>query len=155
MQGGGSPKSPLYGIWNVEELAINGEVRPAELNDYDRRWRRVIFDAPQWIYFQRTDDSFVRYGAAVDVSAENGGADKRHGAEAGIRILCFERPSEDRLVLDGQMDGYQIKIKLRARGIRYFPPAEKRLSVGAAAGSANDCQSDVLLCGSVSLWLLP
>src|SRR5262249_44958695 len=41
-----SPRSALYGIWNVNQLAIDGDIRPALLNDYDRRWRRVIFDLP-------------------------------------------------------------------------------------------------------------
>jgi hypothetical protein len=44
--GGRAPRSALYGIWNVEELQVDGEARPVALNDYDRRWRRVIFDAP-------------------------------------------------------------------------------------------------------------
>src|SRR5262249_52796245 len=38
-----SPRSPLYGIWNVDQLSIDGEVLPSFLADYDRRWRRVIF----------------------------------------------------------------------------------------------------------------
>jgi hypothetical protein len=108
--GGGSPKSSLYGIWNVEELAINGQVRPAELNDYDRRWRRVIFDAPQWIYFQRTDDSFVRYGAAVDgnmLALTKGRSRSWHSS------FTFEHPSPDQLRFEGQMDGYQISMKLQ------------------------------------------
>src|SRR5688572_29147168 len=43
--GAGAPKSPYYGIWNIEEMSIDGTARPAVLNDYDRRWRRVIFDS--------------------------------------------------------------------------------------------------------------
>jgi hypothetical protein len=58
----------LYGIWNVERLSVDGQVRPAELNDYDRRWRRVIFDTPGEIVFQRTDDSFARYGLSLESS---------------------------------------------------------------------------------------
>ena len=64
--GGGRPKSALYGIWNVERLSVNGQARPAELNDYDRRWRRVIFDSPDVLVFQRTDDSLARYGLSID-----------------------------------------------------------------------------------------
>ena len=62
--GPGEPRSPLYGIWNVEELSVDGESRPAVLNDYDRRWRRVIFDTPAVVVFQRTDDSFAHYEAS-------------------------------------------------------------------------------------------
>jgi hypothetical protein len=110
--GGGSPKSPLYGIWNVEELAIDGQVRPPDLNDYDRRWRRVIFDAPQWIYFQRTDDSFVRYGVAVDVQAGTLALTKGK-SRSWSSSFKFERPSPDRLLFEGQMDAFRINMKLR------------------------------------------
>jgi len=110
--GGGSVKSALYGIWNVEELAIDGQVRPAELNDYDRRWRRVIFDAPQWIYFQRTDDSFIRYGVSVDSEGKKIALTKGRSRSWNSNFK-FDRPSPDRLVFEGQMDGYRINMKLQ------------------------------------------
>ena len=110
--GGGSPRSPLYGIWNVEEMAIDGEFRPTQLNDYDRRWRRVIFEAPQWIFFQRTDDSFVRYGASIDVQ-QNRLALTKGRSRSWNSNFTFERPAHDRLVLEGQMDGHKINMKLQ------------------------------------------
>src|SRR5215469_9441684 len=63
--GDGSPRSPLYGIWKVDELSIDGEARSPFLADYDRQWRRVIFDTPDKGAFQRLDDSFARYNASV------------------------------------------------------------------------------------------
>jgi uncharacterized membrane protein YphA (DoxX/SURF4 family) len=63
--GGGAPKSPLYGIWNVDRLLTDGEPRPALLTEKDR-WRRVIFERPGGITFQRTDDTFLSYGATID-----------------------------------------------------------------------------------------
>src|SRR5205085_11518950 len=51
--GPGAPKSALYGIWDIERLSVDGEFRPPMLNDYDRRWRRVIFDTPDLVIFQR------------------------------------------------------------------------------------------------------
>jgi hypothetical protein len=110
--GGGSAKSPLYGIWNVDELAIDGQARPADLNDYDRRWRRVIFDSPQWIYFQRTDDSFLRYGASVDVQAMTVALTKGRSKTWSSKFK-FERPGPDRLLFEGQIDGYRVNMKLR------------------------------------------
>lgn len=110
--GGGSIKSPLYGIWNIEDLAVDGERRPAQLNDYDRRWRRVIFDDPRWIYFQRTDDSFVRYGARVDPQEKTLTLTKGHSRN-WHSTFTFDRPDAERLVLDGQMDGHAISIKLQ------------------------------------------
>jgi hypothetical protein len=110
--GGGSTKSPLYGIWNVEELAIDGQTRPPQLNDYDRRWRRVIFDAPEWIFFQRIDDSFVRYGATVDAQKNTLSLTKGK-SRSWHSNFTFERPAQDRLLLEGQMDGYRISMKLQ------------------------------------------
>nr|UXE44166.1 hypothetical protein Hi04_10k_c1170_00013 [uncultured bacterium] len=110
LDGAGSPKSALYGIWNVEEMAIDGAVRPPELNDYDRRWRRVIFESPQWIFFQRTDDSFVRYGVTID---SNKLALTKGRSQTWQSSFTFQRPSPDRLLLDGQMDGHTINLKLQ------------------------------------------
>ncbi len=111
-EGGGAPKSPLYGIWDVEELSIDGEVRSPLMNDYDRRWRRVIFDAPQRMAFQRTDDSFSRYGVSIDVDGHTLALTKGSSRDwkAGF---SFERQDQNRLILDGTMDGYRIHMRLR------------------------------------------
>jgi uncharacterized membrane protein YphA (DoxX/SURF4 family) len=110
--GPGEPRSPLYGIWNVEELTVNGERRPAVLNDYDRRWRRAIFDTANVVVFQRTDDSFAHYEASIDTSSRAITLTKRNGGPWRASFT-FDRPSLDRLVLDGTMDGYTLRIDLR------------------------------------------
>jgi hypothetical protein len=110
--GPGEPRSPLYGIWNIEELRVDGESRPAVVNDYDRRWRRVIFDTPAVVVFQRTDDSFAHYEAVVDTSRRAIALTKRNGGPWRASFT-FERPSSDRLVLDGTMDGYTLQLRLR------------------------------------------
>ena len=110
--GPGEPRSPLYGIWNVEELSVDGESRPAVLNDYDRRWRRVIFDTPAVIVFQRTDDSFAHYEANVDTSSRAIALTKRNGGPWRASFT-FDRPSRDRVVLDGTMHGYKLRLWLR------------------------------------------
>jgi hypothetical protein len=110
--GGGSARSPLYGIWNVEELAVDGEARPPQLNDYDRRWKRVIFDGPQWIFFQRTDDSFIRYGVSMDMQNMSMALSKGL-SRTWQSNFTFERPSDDQLVLAGEMDGQQIRATLQ------------------------------------------
>lgn len=109
--GAGAPKSALYGIWSVEELAIDGEVRPPVLNDYDRRWRRVIFDSPAVLVFQRTDDSFARYGVTVD-EADRSLALTKGGSRTWGARFTYERPSDDRLLLEGRMDDYEIRMRL-------------------------------------------
>jgi len=109
--GGGRPKSPLYGIWNVESISIDGQSQPAHLNDYDRRWRRVIFDAPDRVTFQRTDDSFARFDAAVDPNQMTVALTR--ASKAWKANFMFERPSPDRLILDGEMDGQRVRTELQ------------------------------------------
>ena len=107
-----SPRSPLYGIWNVEQLAVDGEVRPPILNDYDRRWRRVIFDLPNVIVFQRLDDSFARYAASIDVY-KGAIALTKGGSKSWKSSFAFEQPSPHELILEGEIDGHRIHAQLR------------------------------------------
>jgi len=109
---GGSPRSALYGIWDVEQLAVDGQIRLPVLNDYDRRWRRAIFDLPDSMAFQRTDDSFAHYGVVIDDTGNTVALTKPNSA-AWRADFAFRRPSPDRLLLNGMMDGHRIEAELR------------------------------------------
>lgn len=65
--GGGRPKSALYGIWDVTEMKIDGQVRLPLLTT-NTRWRRLIFDFPESASAQHLDDSFENFSASVDAS---------------------------------------------------------------------------------------
>ena len=108
--GGGSPKSALYGIWNVEELSVNGTVRPAMVTDRDR-WRRVIFDRPTLMAFQRMDETFANYVVNVDTTANLIAIKK--GTEKNWASLKFVRSGNDRLTLAGNFDGRQLHMRLQ------------------------------------------
>ncbi len=109
--GGGRPRSPLYGIWEVDQQTIDGQLRLPLLNDYGR-WRRVIFDAPDRVVFQRIDDSFARRGVKISVSDKslvlNDDLDKDWKAS-----FTFAREAPDQLTLDGNMDGHDTHLQLR------------------------------------------
>jgi uncharacterized membrane protein YphA (DoxX/SURF4 family) len=116
--GDGRTKSPLYGIWEVDRQTIDGQFRSPLLTD-SGRWRRVIFDFPSRVAFQRIDDSFARYGASIDVNAKTmaltSDTDKNwKGA------YTFDRPAADQLVLDGEVDGHRTHLQLRLVDIRSF-----------------------------------
>ena len=110
--GTGAPRSPLYGIWNVERLAVDGAVRLPLLNDYDRRWRRVIFDFTDRMFFQRWDDSYAAYGVSVD-EARRTLALTKGSSRSWNAAFTYERPARDRLILEGEMDGYHIRADLQ------------------------------------------
>ena len=117
--GPGEPRSPLYGIWNIEELSVDGETHPAVLNDYDRRWRRVIFDTLNVIVFQRTDDSLAHYEATIDTNSRTIALTKRNGGPWRASFT-YDRPSSDRLVLEGTMDGHTLRLRLRLVDVDTF-----------------------------------
>jgi hypothetical protein len=110
--GPGSARSELYGIWDVEQLSVDGELRSPALNDYDRRWRRLIFDATETLVMQRTDDSLAHYGATVDARGGSIALRKRN-SRSWKATLAFVRPRPDRLTLDGAIDGHVIHAELQ------------------------------------------
>jgi hypothetical protein len=114
------PRSPLYGIWEIDELAVDAQVRPAAFNDYDRRWRRAIFDYPDRMAFQRTDDSLARYGAAIDASRRTLTLSKGN-SRIWRADFSFDQPSRDELTLEGMMDGHSIRMHLSLVGLDTFP----------------------------------
>jgi hypothetical protein len=107
------PRSALYGIWDIERLSIDGIVQPPVLNAYDFRWRRAIFDFPDRMAFQRTDDSLARYDSSIDTDQRT--VVLRKG-QTGLSAFSFERPSEDRLILDGSMGSHAIRMELALVG---------------------------------------
>lgn len=110
VDGGGRPRSPLYGIWNIDELSIDGQIRSPLVTDYDR-WRRTIFDSPESVAFQRMDDSFARFGASINTSASTIALTKG-GDKNWTGNLTFQRIAGDQLLLDGAMGGHPVHMRL-------------------------------------------
>jgi uncharacterized membrane protein YphA (DoxX/SURF4 family) len=109
--GGGSPKPALYGIWDVNELTVDGQVRSPLLTDYGR-WRRAIFEFPKGMAFQRMDDSLAGYGSAINVSDKTLTLTK-HGDKNWKASFVFQQPAADQLILDGTMDNHKVHMQLQ------------------------------------------
>lgn len=123
--GGGAPKSPLYGIWEVQRMTIDGVERPPLLTD-STRWRRVLFDAPGWMQMQRMNDAAstfiptidtvghtiaIKRGVAITASAGRVRPDSTERAE----IFTYSRPERTHLVIDGPLDGHVLHLELTDR----------------------------------------
>jgi hypothetical protein len=110
--GGGRPLPPLYGIWDVKQMSIDGQPRPPLLTD-STRWRRAIFDTyPDGMAFQRIDDSFARYGASVNLPGRTLALTKKDDKN-WTASFTFQQPAGDRLILDGRMDNHQVHMELQ------------------------------------------
>src|SRR5436305_2813997 len=110
-RGGGRPLPPLYGIWEVKQMSIDEQPRPPLLTD-SARWRRAIFDYPDRMAFQRLDDSFVPYGASVNLPEKTLALTKK-GDKNWTASFTFQRPAGDQLILDGRMDNHQVHMELQ------------------------------------------
>lgn len=108
--GGGAPRSALSGIWTVDHLSIDGQERSPLLNDYGR-WKRVVFDYPEYMSYQRMDDSFAGYGAAIDTKSQTI-ALTRSDDKKFKGSLHYQRPKPDQLVLDGDVGGHPMHMQL-------------------------------------------
>lgn len=120
--GFGAPKPPLYGIWTIERMAIDGVERAPLVTDWDR-WRRVIIQNKTAMSFQRMNDTFGSFGATVDpaaktitlTSAPNApNASNAPKSSTAKGTLTYEQPSPDVLILTGT-DPAGRKLRLETR----------------------------------------
>ena len=108
--GGGAPRSPLFGIWDVEQMSIDGEKRAPLLTD-STRWKRVIFQGATNAAFQRMNDTFKGYNAVVNTAARTLVLTAIDSAQTKSS-LTYGHPSRERLLLDGTLDGHTVHLEL-------------------------------------------
>jgi hypothetical protein len=113
-----APKSPLYGIWNVEEFTIDGEQRPALITD-QTRWRRLVFDRPRLIGIQLMSDARKRYGLQLDEGSRTMTLSK-FDQPAFKATLTYQHLDADVLNLEGTFDGQPVLAKLRRQDASNF-----------------------------------
>jgi hypothetical protein len=135
-EGDGRPLPPLYGVWEVHQMSIDEQLRPPLLTD-STRWRRAIFDLPSrncaalytqarytqaslCMASQRMDDSFIPYGASVNLP-ERTIALTKSDDKNWTANFTFQRPAEDQLILDGRMDNHQVHMELQLTDRNSFP----------------------------------
>jgi hypothetical protein len=108
--GAGRPKSPLYGIWNVEDFVLDGQARPPLLTDA-ARWRRIVFDFPEFATIYGMDEESQSYRASIDANAKTIVL-KKLDNEKGKANFSFRKPDADHLILDGIMDDHKVHVEL-------------------------------------------
>jgi uncharacterized membrane protein YphA (DoxX/SURF4 family) len=104
-------RSPLRGIWEVEEFQVDGKAVPL-LSTEAVRWRRVIFDYPGMLSVQQMSDSRIRYTLALDTEKKTLDLGKRDNPDWKA-ALTYEQPEAAVITLTGQLDDQQIVARLR------------------------------------------
>jgi hypothetical protein len=105
--GSGAPKSPLYGIWDVEEFTRDGQTLPPLLTD-KTRWRRFVTQRPNGVSLRSMDDSAHSYAVRFDISKSTILSDP-----AGKLMLTWSRPDADHLTLAGTVDAHQVTARMK------------------------------------------
>lgn len=98
------PKPPLYGVWTVEELTVDGEK-----STDPRRWRRAVFQDPGALDVELSIGARKRYPLDLDTARKT----MRLGRQGRQGELSFAQPEPYALVLDGRLDGRRVHVKLR------------------------------------------
>jgi hypothetical protein len=106
-----SQRSPLSGIWEVEEFSLDGEARPPLVNDGER-WRRVVFDRPGTFAVQLMNNSRQRYRLELDEAKKTLTLSKRDDPN-WKPVLDYREPEPEHLTLAGDLDGRRVEAKLR------------------------------------------
>jgi hypothetical protein len=113
-----APRSPLRGVWNVEEMTVNGQVRPAVFTDATR-WRRLVFDHPQNMSIQLMDDSRRRYTLALQPARKAMVLTKRDDPKAKLHFT-YQQPEPGLLTMQGTLEGETIQARLRKADTKSF-----------------------------------
>ncbi|MGW4097814.1 DoxX family protein [Mycobacterium sp. NPDC004974] len=115
--GAASPKSELYGIWDVRDFTLDGQPVPPLTTD-ENRWQRIVFDDPGAATYQQMNGELVPVHAdfladgqleLTTLTNTTGGKD---GRGPPFATLSAEQPTPDRLLLHGNLRDRPVAINL-------------------------------------------
>ncbi|HEX4997410.1 MAG TPA: hypothetical protein VFY29_04255 [Terriglobia bacterium] len=126
-------RSPLYGIWDIRRLTLDGQTQPTAPDAGDRRWRRMVLDTPRDVVFQFDDGTLASYPGAIDTARQTLSFGKVD--ESGtISNFTYRLTANDRLVLVGSLNGAPAlmeldrveldSFRLLGGGLRWIRPAD-------------------------------
>jgi len=116
--GGGAPKSPLYGIWDVDSMSIDGELRPPLTTD-SLRYSHAVFQGMTGMTFQKMDQKFDRFGAKIDTVKRTLTLSKATDS-TWKPVLAYERPSPTKLTVEGDLGGKRVRMVMTQRDLNSF-----------------------------------
>jgi hypothetical protein len=103
-------KAPLHGIWDVDELTIDGQVRPPLVTD-EQRWLRVVFDIPGQMAVFHMNEFRDRYNVEIDTAKKTVAMTQRFNSDWKTTV-AYHQPAPDRLTLEGTFGGRKIRALL-------------------------------------------
>ncbi|WP_044102398.1 DoxX family protein [Neolewinella persica] len=115
--GVGSPRSALYGVYNVDHFVMNGDTIPDRLSD-TVRWKRIIFDYPKFTPITMMNDHDKYFGTEIDTTARTIMFTQR-GENQEADAFTYER-SDGELLLKGMMNSDTLEVHLKPYDLSRF-----------------------------------
>jgi uncharacterized membrane protein YphA (DoxX/SURF4 family) len=124
-----APKPPLYGLWEVDEFAVDGTVMPPLTTDAVR-WQRVVFTkggfrgGPMFGITNMRSKPVMYFPVQVDLDQKTVTLSRPTGPPGSGRpptlfVLRYTEPEPDVMVLEGELEMYANgkfgKKQVRAR----------------------------------------
>jgi uncharacterized membrane protein YphA (DoxX/SURF4 family) len=109
---------PYYGVWDVEDFSLDGVVHPPVVSD-QTRWQRLVFDDDATASIQRMNGAVIvarlledpaHQGTMTLMYAGDSGSDR--AASRWRAVLRADSPSPDSLMLEGQLNGHAVSLRL-------------------------------------------
>jgi hypothetical protein len=104
-----TPKSPFYGLWNVDEFVVDGQPRPPLVTDASR-WRFVTFDYSS-VSVRQMDDARLRFVNRINGKKKE--MTMMRQLPKSTMVLTYAQPQRSTLVLQGLLDGKPMRATLR------------------------------------------
>jgi hypothetical protein len=118
LYGSQAPKGPLSGIWEVDEMSVDGQIRPPLTTDTER-WRRVVFGNTGQLAVQRMDDFRDRYNLGKAPQEKSGTLELTRRFDPKKKSsLAYAQPQPGLLTLQGSWEGHRLQVRLH----RVEPP---------------------------------
>lgn len=123
------PVPPIYGVYAVDEFALDGNTLPPLTTDQNR-WKEIVFQAGDSVQIRKMASKGDSYYQKTDMNSGTltlgkylRGANGRYEYDENYQLkkdpngplfpLTFTQPEKDILTLDGQLDGHQIHAKMK------------------------------------------
>ena len=109
--GPNAPKSPVWGIWDVEAVAKNAVDQPLLISD-STLLKRVVFGGMNRAMFRLMADSVERYAMKTDSAKHEITLTGRFDPTL-VRTMTYTMPDAEHLVLAGKVGADSLVVRLR------------------------------------------
>ena len=110
-----SRRSPLYGVWEVEEFKLGQSTPTADA----QRWRRIVFDSPIRMAVLTGADVNERFLLELNEAARTLTLRRRDDPNWNS-VLTYEQVSPEVLTVTGKLNGSDMTARLHRTGERKF-----------------------------------